>query len=79
MPRSAVRRCRVVGGERVTVVGALEWVNDRGALQLRAEEVTPVGAGAIAAMIAEARRRLSADGLTTGPAGPCPACRAVSA
>ncbi len=72
VPRAALRRCRVVGGERVSVVGALEWMNDRGSLQLRAEEVTPVGAGAIAAMIAEARRRLEGDGLTTRPRRPLP-------
>jgi exodeoxyribonuclease VII large subunit len=67
VPASAVRRCRAVHGERVCVVGALEWVNDRGSLQIRAEEVSPVGTGAIAAMIAEARRRLVDDGLVDRP------------
>ncbi|MGH9076189.1 MAG: exodeoxyribonuclease VII large subunit [Acidimicrobiales bacterium] len=67
VPRPALSRCRVVGGERVCVVGALEWGNDRGSLQLRADEVTPVGAGAIAAMLAEVRRSLVADGLVDRP------------
>jgi exodeoxyribonuclease VII large subunit len=49
------------------VTGALTWVNERGELLLVAEEVTPVGDGAVAAMIAEARRRLEADGLLARP------------
>ena len=72
VPRSAVRRCRAVHGERVCVVGALEWVNDRGSLQIRAEEVSPVGAGAIAAMIAEVRQRLVEDGLVDRRRRPLP-------
>jgi exodeoxyribonuclease VII large subunit len=67
VPRAAAARCPMMDGERACVVGSLEWLNDRGALQLRAEEVTPVGEGAIAAMVAEARRRLTADGLTGRP------------
>jgi len=63
VPSTRRSRCRVVGGERVCVTGRLEWVNDWGQLQLSAEEVIPVGAGAIAAMIVEARQRLEADGL----------------
>jgi len=65
-------RCRVVAGERVCVTGRLEWVNDWGQLQLAAEEVLPVGEGAIAAMIADARRRLQAEGLLTRPRRPIP-------
>jgi exodeoxyribonuclease VII large subunit len=72
-PPSKVRRCRTVAGERVCVVGALNWVNERGQMQLIAEEVTPVGDGAVAAMIAEARRRLEADGLLDRPRRPVPA------
>jgi exodeoxyribonuclease VII large subunit len=67
VPRAAAGRSRTVHGERACVVGSLEWLNDRGSLQLRAEEVTPVGEGAIAAMIADARRRLAADGLLERP------------
>jgi exodeoxyribonuclease VII large subunit len=53
----------VVAGERALVTGALEWLSDRGALQLRASEIIPVGEGAVAAMLAETRRRLAGDGL----------------
>jgi exodeoxyribonuclease VII large subunit len=67
VPRTNARRCRVVAGERVCVVGALEWAPDRGQLQLVAQEVTPVGAGAVAALIAETRTRLVADGLVGRP------------
>lgn len=66
-PASRARRCRVVHGERVGVTGALVWGSDRGQLQLAAEEVTPVGAGAIAAALAECRARLVADGLVIRP------------
>jgi exodeoxyribonuclease VII large subunit len=57
------RRTRIADGERVSVVGRLVWANDRGDLSLDAEEVNPVGAGAIAAAIAERRARLEADGI----------------
>ncbi len=66
-PARAARRCRAVDGERVVVVGSLLWGNDRGQLVLEAEEVTPVGAGAVAAMLAEIRARLAADGLLDRP------------
>lgn len=72
VPRAAASRSRIAGGERVCVVGSLEWLNDRASLQLRAEEVTPVGEGAIAAMIEEARRRLAAGGLLDRPRRPLP-------
>lgn len=62
-PPQKVRHCRAVAGERVCVTGRLEWAADQGRLQLVAEEVTPVGAGAVAAAIADARRRLQSDGL----------------
>ena len=63
VPSSAARRCRAVDGERVSVTGKLQWANEQGRLQLVAEEVVPVGAGAIAELIAETRRRLEAEGL----------------
>jgi len=66
-PARVRRRCRAVAGERVAVVGALVWGNDRGQLVLEAEEVMPVGAGAVAAMIAEARARLAAEGILDRP------------
>ena len=71
-PSRHARRCRAVAGERVVVVGALVWRNETGQLVLEAEEVTPVGEGAVAAMIAEARARLSADGLLDRPRRPLP-------
>ena len=48
VPSGNARRCRAVAGERVCVVGSLQWANDRGQVHLVAEEVTPVGEGAIA-------------------------------
>jgi exodeoxyribonuclease VII large subunit len=66
-PARHSRRCRTVAGERVLVVGSLVWGNDRGQLVLEAEEVTPVGEGAVAAMIAEIRSRLASDGLLDRP------------
>ena len=63
----AARRSRIVAGERVSVVASLQWSNERGQLQLVAEEVLPVGAGAIAAMIAATRARLSAEGMLDRP------------
>ncbi len=72
VPAARRSRCRVVAGERVCVTGRLEWVTDWGQLQLVAEEVVPVGEGAIAAMIAEARARLDADGLLRRARRPVP-------
>ena len=66
-PARHARRCRAVAGERVVVVGSLVWGNERGQLILEAEEVTPIGEGAVAAMIAETRSRLAADGLLQRP------------
>jgi exodeoxyribonuclease VII large subunit len=67
VPSANARRSRAVHGERVCVVGSLQWANDRGQVHLVAEEVTPVGEGAIAELIAEVRRRLAADGLLERP------------
>lgn len=77
VPRVHVARCRAVGGERVRVTGVLDWSADRGQLHLRAEEVVPVGAGAISAMLAETRSRLQADGLTSRRRIPVPLLPAV--
>ncbi len=70
--RTVAVRSRIEPGERVLVVGQLEWHNERGHLQFRADEVTPVGAGAVAALIAETRRRLDADGVLHRPRRPLP-------
>ncbi|MDQ1443750.1 MAG: exodeoxyribonuclease large subunit, partial [Acidimicrobiaceae bacterium] len=71
-PPSRKARCRVVAGERVQVTGQPEWVPERGQLNLVADEVAPVGEGAIAALIAEVRGRLVADGLLDRPRRPIP-------
>ncbi|HUS62693.1 MAG TPA: exodeoxyribonuclease VII large subunit, partial [Acidimicrobiales bacterium] len=65
-PKSAAR-CRTVEGERVSVVGRLEWTPNQGRLQLVAEQVAPRGEGAIAAAIAEARHRLESEGILSRP------------
>ena len=72
VPAVHARRSRAVAGERVCVVGSLQWANDRGQVHLAAEEVTPVGAGAIAELIADTRRRLAGDGLLDRPRRPLP-------
>lgn len=66
-PSARSARCRTVPGERVLVTGVVAWLAERGQLQLVAEEVAPVGEGAIAAAIADRRRRLGADGLLDRP------------
>lgn len=66
-PAAKLARCRVVAGERVVVTGTVAWVNERGQLQLVADEVSPVGAGAIAALLEEVRARLGAEGLLDRP------------
>lgn len=71
-PPSRARRCRAVHGERVGVTGSLTWATDRGQLHLVAEEVVPVGEGAIAAALAEVRGRLSAAGLLSRARRPIP-------
>jgi exodeoxyribonuclease VII large subunit len=77
VPASQARRTRAVQGERVCVVGILQWGNERGQVQLVAEEVTPVGEGAIAELIAATRRRLAAEGLLDRPRRPLPRLPAV--
>jgi exodeoxyribonuclease VII large subunit len=67
VPRKHVARCRAVGGERVRVTGTVEWTADRGQVHLVAVEVVPVGAGAVAALLAETRRTLADAGLLARP------------
>jgi exodeoxyribonuclease VII large subunit len=66
------RRCRAVHGERVTVTGSVVYGAGRGEVALEAEEVTPLGSGAIAAMVDEARRRLRSDGILDRSRRPLP-------
>jgi exodeoxyribonuclease VII large subunit len=77
VPAAQARRSRTVQGERVCVVGTLQWVNERGQVHLVAEEVTPVGEGAIAELIAATRGRLAADGLLGRPRRRIPVLPAV--
>jgi exodeoxyribonuclease VII large subunit len=72
VPAARTKKAWVVDGQRVQVTGGLTWENGWGRLQLVADEVVPVGAGAVAAMIAEARARLRADGLLDRPRRPVP-------
>jgi exodeoxyribonuclease VII large subunit len=72
VPSVHARRSRIVGGERVCVVGSLQWGNERGQVQLAAEEVSPVGAGAISALIEQTRARLGEEGLLDRPRRPIP-------
>ena len=71
-PAGRASRCRAVAGERVCVTGVLQYFNDQGRLLLVAEEVAPVGAGAVAAQIAEVRARLRGDGLLDRRRRPIP-------
>jgi exodeoxyribonuclease VII large subunit len=71
-PAERARRCRAVHGERVCVTGLPSYTGDFGQVELVAEEVVPVGEGAIAAALAEARERLRAAGLLDRPRRPLP-------
>ena len=72
LPASRARSYPPADGERVRVTGRVSWQSDRGELRFEAEGVEPVGAGAVAALVAEARRRLAADGLLDRPRRPLP-------
>ena len=72
VPGSRARYCRTVNGERVAVTGSVTFFPERGQVQLVAEEVSPVGAGAISALLAEVRAGLAADGLIDRPRRPLP-------
>lgn len=76
-PAARATRCRTVAGERVLVTGSVSWIPERGQLQLVADEVAPVGAGAIAAALLERRARLDADGLLDRPRRVLPRLPAV--
>ena len=71
-PATRARYCRTVAGERVAVTGSVQFNNQRGSVQLVAEEVVPVGAGAVAAATAETRARLLTEGLLGRPRRPLP-------
>lgn len=71
-PAARAPRCRAVHGERVVVTGTAAWIPERGQLQVVADEVEPVGEGAIAAAVEERRARLRADGLLDRARRPLP-------
>jgi exodeoxyribonuclease VII large subunit len=77
VPGNRARRARVVDGERVCVTGTVGYFTDRGRVSFTAEEVVPVGAGAIAALLQEVRGRLRADGLLDRPRRVLPVLPAV--
>lgn len=76
-PAAKASRWRLVAGERVLVSGTVSWLNERGQLQFVADEVAPVGEGAIAAALVERRARLDADGLLDRPRRRLPVLPAV--
>ena len=76
-PASKALHWRIVAGERVVVAGTAQWLNERGQVQFVADEVAPVGEGAIAAAVADRRARLAADGLLDRPRRPIPVLPAV--
>lgn len=65
--------CRVTEGSTARVTGRLRWDNNRGSLQLAAEQALPTGAGEVAELIAAARERLRAVGLLDRARRPVPA------
>lgn len=72
LPAAKAKRVEPRDGERVRLVGRLSWASERGQLRFEAESIDPVGEGAIAALLAETRRRLAADGLLDRPRRPLP-------
>ena len=71
-PARHARRCRAVAGERVIVVGTLVWGNETGPAAPGGRGGHAGRRGAVAAMIAETRSRLAADGLLHRPGRPLP-------
>jgi exodeoxyribonuclease VII large subunit len=72
VPTSRDKWCRSVQGESVIVTGRVETFSRNGSLSLTASIVEPVGEGAVAAMIAQARERLRADHLLDRASRPLP-------
>lgn len=72
VPPNRERWCRSVQGESVVVTGRMETFTRNGSLTLTASTIEPVGAGAVAAMIAQTRDRLRAEGILDRPRRPLP-------
>ncbi len=72
-PAERARRCiEAVHGARVSVTGRMVFSARNGQLHLEAEEVVPVGEGAIEAAIARTRAILASEGLLDRPRRPIP-------
>ena len=61
------RKSRIVDGERVSVVGRVTLQQRKVQIRMEAEEVLPVGEGAVAALLIQVRARLGAEGLIDRP------------
>ncbi len=72
VPTKVSKSSHIVHGEKVLVTGRLVYNNSRGVFYLRAQEVSPVGEGAILASIEKARSRLKAEGLLDRARKPLP-------
>jgi exodeoxyribonuclease VII large subunit len=72
IPANRAKYCRFRNGDVVAVAGKIELQPKRAQMQLVAFEMTPVGAGAIAAKVEQTRQRLVAAGLTARPRKPLP-------
>ncbi len=66
------RKSRIVDGERVSVVGRVTLQQRKVQIRMEAEEVVPVGEGAVAALLLQVRARLAAEGLIDRPRRPIP-------
>ena len=66
------RKSRIVDGERVSVVGRVTLQQRKVQIRMEAEEVVPVGEGAVAALLIQVRARLAAEGLIDRPRRPIP-------
>ena len=66
------RKSRIVDGERVSVVGRVTLQQRKVQIRMEAEEVLPVGEGAVAALLIQVRSRLAAEGLIDRPRRPIP-------
>lgn len=66
------RKSRIIDGERVSVVGRVTLQQRKVQIRMEAEEVLPVGEGAVAALLVQVRARLAAEGLIDRPRRPIP-------
>ena len=66
------RKSRIADGERVAVTGRVTLQQRKVQMLMDAEEVVPVGEGAVAALLAEVRARLTAKGFVDRVRRPIP-------